>query len=298
MLQEGILHRKSSVNGEPMLLPVIPSAMRRKIITDQHWSVEAGHPGVKSTTLKISAKYWWPGIRDDVSKFIRDCPDCQRRKPSRNRKQPYRPLVFELMQPGHQPFSMIGFDAIVMNQSPTSSGFNYIFVARDYMTRYVVIRATKDYSAETVAHFLLNDVFMKHGVCKVLITDRHPSHMSKYFKDFTSRWHIDHRKSTRFHPQTDGLVERTNQTLKTILSSHSPNHGDNWEKYLQLAAYAINNLTHEVTRYSPFFLLKGYIPSDAHDGELFTIFPTTSSMSYLKSLRQECKIIESSHLND
>lgn len=61
------------------------------------------------------------------------------------------------------------------------------------------------------------------------------------------------KTSTAYHPQTDGLTERTNQTLETYLRSYCSYQQDDWVDYLALAEFTFNNSTNSSTQVTPFF---------------------------------------------
>ena len=68
-------------------------------------------------------------------------------------------------------------------------------------------------------------------------------------------WHC---MSTAFHPQTDGQMERANQTLETILRAFVDQKQTNWDLLLPAAEFAYNNSVNATTGYSPFFLNSGF----------------------------------------
>ena len=63
--------------------------------------------------------------------------------------------------------------------------------------------------------------------------------------------------TSAYHPQTNGLDERTNQTLKARLSKLVNEHQDNWDNYLEEVAFSIRTQKQASTKYSPFFLMFG-----------------------------------------
>lgn len=63
--------------------------------------------------------------------------------------------------------------------------------------------------------------------------------------------------TTSYHQQCDGMVERFNRTLKTMLRKHAATYGDQWDTYLPGVIYAYRNTPHESTGEKPSFLLFG-----------------------------------------
>ena len=72
--------------------------------------------------------------------------------------------------------------------------------------------------------------------------------------------------TTAYYPQCDGMVERLNRTLKTILHKHATTYGNQWDCYLYGVLYAYRNVPHELIAEKPSYLLLGMdcrIPSEA-----------------------------------
>ena len=59
------------------------------------------------------------------------------------------------------------------------------------------------------------------------------------------------------HPQTDGLVENMNKTIRAMIVKYSSQHGGNWDEYLPELLFAYRTKCHKSTKESPFFLLYG-----------------------------------------
>ena len=68
---------------------------------------------------------------------------------------------------------------------------------------------------------------------------------------------IKQLRTTSYHPQTDGAVERFNQTLGNMLTTHTHNNPKEWDEHLSYVVAAYNRTPHSSTGETPFFLLKG-----------------------------------------
>lgn len=64
---------------------------------------------------------------------------------------------------------------------------------------------------------------------------------------------IQKSRTTPYHPQGDGLVERSNRTLLNMLSIVVEEHPDTWESHLRPVCMAYNTSIQPTTGYSPFF---------------------------------------------
>ena len=85
--------------------------------------------------------------------------------------------------------------------------------------------------------------------------------MEKVYETFASK----HTRTTAYHPATNGLTERFNKTLATMLSMFVDSSHSDWDDYLPYVCFAYNTSTQASTKYSPFFLLHGFeatLPSE------------------------------------
>lgn len=74
------------------------------------------------------------------------------------------------------------------------------------------------------------------------------------------QFQIKRSVTSAYHPQTNGLDERTNQTLKTRLSKLTSDTQDDWDEYLEEVAFSLRTQKQKTTKYSPFFLMFGRAP--------------------------------------
>lgn len=77
--------------------------------------------------------------------------------------------------------------------------------------------------------------------------------------------HIRKTRTTPYHPQCDGMVERFNRTLLNMLSMHYKEHPWDWENHIRKVCMAYNTSVHSSTGYSPFYLMFGrqaHLPVD------------------------------------
>ena len=68
---------------------------------------------------------------------------------------------------------------------------------------------------------------------------------------------IKKTRTSPYHPQCDGLVERSNQILLNMLATTSQNHPFDWEDQLPKVCMAYNTSIHASTGFTPFFLMFG-----------------------------------------
>ncbi|KAL5011956.1 hypothetical protein ScPMuIL_010507 [Solemya velum] len=81
--------------------------------------------------------------------------------------------------------------------------------------------------------------------------------MSDLMKELCRLLSIKKLSSTPYHPQTNGLVEKFNGTLKTMLKTYAMSESRNWDKHLPYVLFAYREVPNETTGFSPFKLLYG-----------------------------------------
>jgi transposase InsO family protein len=108
---------------------------------------------------------------------------------------------------------------------------------------------------------MFNDtVFKHHGLPSELISDRDPRFTSKFWTELTRLLGTKLKMSTAFHPQTDGLTERSNRVLEDYLRHYiSPSQND-WDEWLPQAEFSVNNAWQESIKNTPFMLNFGQQP--------------------------------------
>lgn len=251
-LVDGILCRKNFDPAGKSWLPVIPKHLRADILMHFHDAPTAGHLGFAKTYDRIRKRFYWPGMYRNVVRYVMHCRECQRRK-SIPQRPPGR-LVS--IPPTVAPFHRIGID--LLGRFPKSTrGNKWIIVCTDYFTRYAVTKALPTAEAEEVAKFLLEEVLLKHGAPRVIITDRGAVFQSRLVSALIELCNVDHRMTTAYHPQTNGLTERFNKTLADMLSMYVDTEQKNWDQILPFVTFAYNTSKQETTGFTPFYLLHG-----------------------------------------
>lgn len=229
--------------------------LRETIIKDHHDSPLAGHPGKDKTVELITRDYWWPTIKSDVARYTQGCTVCQRVKPRRGKaKTPLHPF-----SPPERPWDQISLDLI--GPLPLAHGFNAILVIVDMFTKMVKLEATTmELTAEGFGKVLRERVFRQHGLPKRIIHDRDPRFMAQYTRELLRSLGVKQNPSTAYHPQTDGQTERVNQEVEKYLRAFVSYQQDDWDEWLGIAEFALNDRPHSTTQHTPFFLNAGQHP--------------------------------------
>ena len=112
------------------------------------------------------------------------------------------------------------------------------------------------FTAAVVAEKLL-ELFTRHGIPKEILTDQGTNFMSCLLKELYKMLGVKSIRTTPYHPQTNGLVERFNQTLKQMLRKMMSEEGRNWDRMLPFVLFAYREVPHTSTGYSPVELICG-----------------------------------------
>ena len=118
----------------------------------------------------------------------------------------------------------------------------------------------KEVTAKEYAQIFIDNVFRLHLLPEVIISDRDPQFIGKFWRALFDLLGTDLWFSTAFHPQTDGQSERMTQTLENFLRPYVERHPQTWSQYLALVEFAANNAVNVATGYSPFYLNCGDHP--------------------------------------
>ncbi|KAK8777518.1 hypothetical protein V5799_029140 [Amblyomma americanum] len=251
-VQNEVLVKKNFTANKTAYLLVVPTCLREEVLQASHDEPTAGHLGFTRTLRRIQDKYYWPRLSADVAHYVKTCRDCQRRK-----TPPTRPAGFlNPIEPPSRPFQQIGMD--LLGPFPTStSGNKWIIIATDYLTRYAEAKALPNGTAAEVAKFFVECILLRHGGPDVLITDRGTAFTAELTQAILRYSQTSHRRTTAYHPQTNGLTERLNKTIADMLAMYVDAEHTTWDVILPYVVFAYNTAVQETTQMTPFRLVHG-----------------------------------------
>ncbi|XP_042254566.1 uncharacterized protein LOC121887718 [Thunnus maccoyii] len=183
---------------------VVPGSCRPMIMHLAHTLPWAGHLGRNKTYLRLASRFYWPSMYTDVQTFCRTCSTCQKTCYVRQSDCAYlQPLPIIATT-----FRRIAMD-IVGPLVRSSTGHQYILVVCDYATRFPEAFPLCTVTAPAVLRCLVQ-LFSRVGVPDEIITDQATNFTSRLQQLFHQQLGIAAIKTTPYHSQTDGLVERFN----------------------------------------------------------------------------------------
>ena len=146
----------------------------------------------------------------------------------------------------------------ILGPFPTSSsGNSYILTVGDYFTRWMEAYPLPNQEGRTVAEKLTNEFFLRFSPPEQLHSDQGRQFESHLVAEVCKLLSINKTRTTPYHPQSDGLIERFNRTLLSMLASSGAQFSPDWEDYLRPLCMAYNSSVNPTTGYTPFFLMFG-----------------------------------------
>ena len=199
-------------------------------------------------------RFYWPGYESDVERWVRECETCQKR----NNPQPCPQAPLGTISASH-PFQKITWD--IMGPLPvTRKGNKYILVVTDVFSKWVEAFPLQVTDGLTLTSILMDEVICRYDVPQQLHSDQGINLNAEVNQRLCQMLGIERSRTTAYHPQGNGQVERFNRTVEAILAKMVGEHQDDWDKHLQKAVFAYRTSLHESTGYSPYFVNFGRSP--------------------------------------
>ena len=191
----------------PSDIPIITT-----LLTEYHATPTGGHAGVAKTVARLMTNFYWPGLRDDVSRFVAQCVDCQVTKYETKK---LAGLLCPLPVPS-QPWYDLSLDFIT--SLPAYRGNTVILVVVDRFSKGIHLgMLPPSHSALTVAKLFLDIVVKIHGMPRSLVSDRDPLFVSQLWQELFKASGTQLRMSSAYHPQSDGQTEVMNRVVEQYL---------------------------------------------------------------------------------
>ncbi|CAF1386057.1 unnamed protein product [Rotaria sp. Silwood1] len=143
----------------------------------------------------------------------------------------------------------------------TKNGNRYIILLTDVLSKFVITKAVCDCTASTAARFLTEEVILKYGTPKCILTDNSTHFTATLMNELFKKIGVTHLYSTPYHPMTNGQIERFNATMDAKIAALSNEKRTNWDEQLPFVTFNYNASIHETTGQIPFELIYGRSPT-------------------------------------
>ncbi len=243
----GLLYRNSKY-GKVL---VLPRGLRKMVMHEIHAGYTSGHPGITRMTKLVKQRFYWVGMKKDIDKWIKCCFRCviAKRGPGRGKA----PMQVEI---SGAPFDRCSFD-IIGPLPQTARGNRFILTVVDYFSKWAEGYALPEHSATTVAWTLATEWISRFGTPLKFHCDKAPEFESAVLSQVFQMLGIKKTRTTAYRPQSNGLCERTNQTIENILKATVNGHCDDWDLHLPYALMSYRATPQSSTGLSPNMIVFG-----------------------------------------
>ena len=241
-VRDGKIYRR--MQGEIPREVIGTNEKRLELLQQAH--EEGGHKGTLALKHRISMRFFWPKMMKDIREFVRTCDRCQRRDPRRFEEAGQAVHPSDIGQTW-------GIDLVIM---PPSSGYRYVVIAREDVSKWVEAKAIKKKDAVSVARFILSSIITRYGYISRLKSDQGTEFMGEVRVQL-EKFGIRHVRTSAYHPQANGVVERGNGPFKEALYRLALDRGKQWPDLIIFACWAERTTVSRTTGYTPYRLMMG-----------------------------------------
>ncbi|KAF9747733.1 hypothetical protein NGRA_3512, partial [Nosema granulosis] len=199
--------------------------------------VELNHRGVKGTYYNLKQKYYWPGIKDQIAKVIKECSIC-----SINNRKNTGGCDFVATRKK--------LEKVALDIMEVEGEKRFILLGIDYFTRKLWGKSLGSKSTEEVIRSL-EEWIRNDGFPDELITDNAKEFCSEAFEKWCSENDIKHRKVGVESHRSNGRIERGIRTIREALLKQDKEEERDIKKMLSRAVKGYNNTYHSGIKCTP-----------------------------------------------
>lgn len=252
VIRNDMLYKRMKGKNDEFLQLYVPNDRIEQALHECHDANTAAHGGFFKTRFRVRQNYYWPGMDNDIRKYVGNCTVCKQSKqasynlssPMGNERSPSRP------------WEMIAIDFV--GPLPRSkNGNRWILTIVDCFSKFSVIATARDATAAFLVKTLEEKVFLPYGVPERIICDNGSQFKSNLFSDFCKRYRVEVWYTPYYHAQANPS-EAVNKIIGTSIRCYidKENHKE-WDKNLHFITCAINTSVHTATQKTPFEILYG-----------------------------------------
>ena len=266
LIKNSLLYRKTRQGkaDEIAFQFIVPQRHRGAALDGCHQ--EVAHQGQCHSIALMQECFWWPGMTRDLRNRIKKGSHC-RKYGAAPPVVPMKPLTCsgprELL---HVDFTSIE-EMVPLKEEPV---IHNILVLQDHFSKYVVAYVVKDQTARTTAETLRIGYFKLFSAPAYLVSDQGKAFVGHVITHLCELYGVQKLRTSPYHAQTNGQVERMNQTIIHMIGKLEEDKKACWSEHLLELLMAYNTTHSTVTGYSPYYLLFGRRPRIPVD----YLFPT------------------------
>lgn len=232
--------------------------LRQQEIINKHHDGKTNHRGINETYLALSHKYYWPKMREHITKFINECTICGQAKYDRN---PIK-QQFKLVPPASKPFDTVHLDLLTIQSE------KFLTIV-DSFSKYAQAYYLRDGTAISVVQALLS-FCTHHGIPITIVTDNGTEFTNQLIAEFMRLHRIQHHRVAPHTPNENGIVERFHATiLEHLRILKISQKGESVINLMPYALLAYNSSIHSFTKCKPIEVITGHFdPRDSFDIDL------------------------------
>ena len=223
--------------------PLVPPCMRHQVFLSLH---NLSHPGIRASVKLITERFVWSHVNRDVRQWTRACLQCQRVKVTRHTRSPLGKFPDPAARFHHVHVDLVG-------PLPPSQGYVYLLTCVDRFTRWPQAIPMPRPTSEEAAKAFLTGWVSQFG-CPAMVTTDRGSHFEGAFANMLNTFGCRHIKTTAYHPEANGLVERFHRQLKAALRARD---NPSWSETLPLVLLSLRSTVKEVLQAAPAELVYG-----------------------------------------
>lgn len=222
----------------------------KRFVRDLHLKGHYGLPAMKAL-LKKAGRYS-PEMSKEAEWVVKSCPYCQKWR----KKQPQESFSFIEAK---KVSDAVGIDFAGPLKSTRDSPSKFLIVMTDYYSRVVRVKTvTKITTRNTLKE--IQNWCEEHGVMSKLVSDSGPQFRAKEIRDWCRRKHVRQILSAPYHPESNGLIERTIQSILSKIRRLMLSEGRSWHSVVKSAVDAHNNGPHSSLGSTPYEVRYGIDP--------------------------------------